>query len=100
MELYLIARRTSDMEKALAFYSGVLGFEKSHEVRMKGRHVVYLGPSSREWAFQLVSDGGAPPLVDPGEFVGLETGELEAELARLRERNAAIDGPHVLPGGA
>jgi catechol 2,3-dioxygenase-like lactoylglutathione lyase family enzyme len=100
VDLYLIARRTTDMEKALAFYVGVLGFEKTHEVRMGARHIVYVGPASRAWAFQLILDGGAAPAVDRGEFVGLETDAFESELARLRQKNVAIDGPHVLPGGA
>ena len=100
MDLYLIARRTTDMEKALAFYVGVLGFEKTHEVRMGARQIVYVGPASRAWAFQLIQDGGTAPAVDRGEFVGLETGAFESELARLKETNVAIDGPHVLPGGA
>ncbi len=100
MDLYLIARRTSDLEKALAFYVGVLGLEKSHEVRMGSKQVVYVGPSSRAWAFQLIQDGGAPPAVDAGEFVGLETDDIEGELGRLRSRGAVLDGPHTLPGGA
>lgn len=100
MDLYLIARRTSDLAKALDFYVSVLGFEKSHEVRAGGRHVVYVGPPSRAWAFQLIQDGGERPAVDPGEFVGLETDAIEDDMAALRSRGAAIDGPHVLPGGA
>jgi catechol 2,3-dioxygenase-like lactoylglutathione lyase family enzyme len=100
VDLYLIARRTSDLEKALAFYVSVLGFEKSHEVRMPGRHIVYVGPRSRAWAFQLIEDGGGAPVVDQGEFVGLETDAIEDEIASLRSRGATIDGPHVLPGGA
>jgi catechol 2,3-dioxygenase-like lactoylglutathione lyase family enzyme len=100
MDLYLIARRTSDLEKALAFYVDILGLEKTHEVRMGSRQIVYVGPSSRAWAFQLIEDGGPPPAVDPGEFVGLETDAFEAEVARLRGRGATLDGPHALPGGA
>ncbi|MEZ0230403.1 MAG: VOC family protein [Planctomycetota bacterium] len=100
MDLYLVVRRTVDLEKALAFYVGVLGLERTHEVRMGARQVVYVGPSSRVWAFQLVVDGGAPPAVDAGEFVGLETGDFDGEVARLRGRGAALDGPHTLPGGA
>lgn len=100
MNLYLIARRTRDLEKALAFYVGVLGLEKTHEVRMGARQVVYVGPASRAWAFQLVADGGPPPAVDAGEFIGLETDDIEGELARLSARGAALDGPHTLPGGA
>ena len=101
MELYLVARRTSDLERALAFYVGVLGLEKSHEVRdPRGRHVVYVGPTSRSWAFQLVSDGQGPPLVDAGEFIGLECDDLESVLSGIRARGGELDGPHVLPGGA
>lgn len=100
MDLYLVARRTSDMKKALAFYVDLLGFEQSHEVKMPGRHVVYVGPKSRAWAFQLIADGAGPPVADPGEFVGLETDDFEGELARLRAKSAPLDGPHVLPGGA
>lgn len=100
MDLYLIARRTTDMERALAFYVGVLGLEKTHEVRMGARHVVYVGPPSRAWAFQLVLDGGEKPLVDSGEFVGLETDDFDSDVERLRARGATIDGPHSLPGGA
>jgi catechol 2,3-dioxygenase-like lactoylglutathione lyase family enzyme len=100
VELYLIARRTADIEKALAFYVGVLGLEKTHEVRAPGRHVVYVGPASRDWAFQLVADGQGAPAVDPGEFVGLECEDLEGTLEGIRARGGTLDGPHTLPGGA
>jgi catechol 2,3-dioxygenase-like lactoylglutathione lyase family enzyme len=100
MDLYLLARRTSDLERALAFYVGVLGLEKTHEVAMGKRRIVYVGPKSRTWAFQLVADGGPSPAVDPGEFAGLETDDFAGELERLEQRGAVIDGPHVLPGGA
>ena len=40
--LYLVARRTTDLEKALAFYVGVLGLEKTHEVRMGSRRFTRL----------------------------------------------------------
>jgi catechol 2,3-dioxygenase-like lactoylglutathione lyase family enzyme len=101
MDLYLIARRTADLERALAFYVGVLGLVKTHEVRdPRGRHVVYVGPESRAWAFQLIDDGAGAPAVDPGEFVGFECDDLEGTLARIRERGGEIDGPRVLPGGA
>jgi catechol 2,3-dioxygenase-like lactoylglutathione lyase family enzyme len=88
------------MERALAFYVGVLGLEKTHEVAMGKRRVVYVSPPSRAWAFQLISDGGAAPSVDPAEFAGLETDDFASDLERLRQRGATIDGPHVLPGGA
>jgi len=76
VDLYLVARRTTDMERALAFYVGVLGLEKTHEVAMGKRRVVYVAPPSRAWAFQLIGDGGPAPPVDPGEFAGLETTDL------------------------
>ena len=100
MNLYLVARRVTDLEKALAFYVGVLGLEKSHEVRMGSREIVYVGPSSREWAFQLIRDGQGAPSVDPGEFTGIETDDFEGEIGKLRSRSALLDGPHTLPGGA
>jgi len=101
MKLYLIARRVTDVERALAFYVGVLGFEKTHEVRdPRGKHVVYVGPASREWSFQLVQDGGAPPAVDAGEFVGFECSDLEGTLETIRRNGGAIDGPFTLPGRA
>lgn len=101
MNLQLVVRRTADMEKALAFYVGVLGLEKAHEIRVPGgKHIVYAAPASRAWAFQLVQDSGPAPLVDPGEHVSLECDALEADLERIRARGGAVEGPKALPGGA
>lgn len=100
MNLYLVARRVRDVEAAVAFYVNVLGLERTHEVRVPGKHVVYVTPASRAWAFQLIADGGAPAVTDPGEFVGLELAEFERDVAAIERRGGALDGPHVLPGGA
>jgi catechol 2,3-dioxygenase-like lactoylglutathione lyase family enzyme len=101
VDLYLVTRRTTDMERALAFYVGVLGLERAHEIKdPRGRHVVYATAKGRAWAFQLVQDGGPAPVVDPGEYVSLESDSLETDLNAIRARGGTLDGPHALPGGA
>lgn len=94
MKITLSSVLVDDQEKALAFYTEVLGFEKKEDIPL-GQHrwLTVVSPSDRDGTELVLEPDGHPAakpfklaLVEDGiPFTSFEVEDVEAEHRRLRE---------------
>lgn len=53
--------KTTDLEASLAFYTGVLGFEKTYEVEVMGSPCVFLARGGVEIELETIGAAAQPP---------------------------------------
>ena len=81
----------SDSDRALAFYTEKLGFEKRMDVAYgDGERWIEVGPSGAQTAVALTPPG---PTAGPGSVsnIGLATDDIDAAHAELRSRGVDVD---------
>ena len=77
-----IGHRVQDMDRAKTFYGELLGLEKTAE--HEGKWCEFDTPEGKTIALETFSPDGAPP------YLALETDDIEAELARLKEAGVEV----------
>ncbi|HEY3544874.1 MAG TPA: VOC family protein, partial [Propionicimonas sp.] len=88
----LLSLPVSDQDRAKAFYVDGLGFELISDTEMKpGMRWVLVRPVGAQTAITLVTWFPTMPAGSARGLV-LETDDLDAEIASLRDRGVAIDG--------
>jgi len=95
MRIKLVSIHVDDQEKALKFYTEVLGFEKKHDVPAGGaRWITVVSPEGPD-DLELVLEPNAHPaarayqealLKDGIPVTAFESGDVDADFERLRER--------------
>ncbi|MFJ4771058.1 VOC family protein [Streptomyces uncialis] len=88
----------SDQDKAKAFYVSALGFEVLVDQQTGPVRWLQVAPRGAQTSFTLAT---ADQGFTPGSAAGLilETTDLDADCAALREAGAAVEGPTDLPWG-
>jgi len=96
MKITLTSVLVDDQEKALAFYTDTLGFEKKEDIPL-GQHrwLTVVSPANRDGVELVLEPDGHPAakpfklaLVEDGiPFTSFEVEDVEAEHERLRERS-------------
>jgi predicted enzyme related to lactoylglutathione lyase len=77
-----IGHRVKDMARAKKFYGELLGLEKTAEY--EGKWCEFDTPEGKTIALDSFSPDGTPP------YMALETDDIEAELARLKEAGVEV----------
>jgi len=86
MHLHQVAQRAEDLDRAVAFYSGVLGCELVARFDPPGLAFLRLGPT------RLLLDGAAPSAL---LYLGVD--DVRASAQELRAAGVTIDtDPHVI----
>jgi catechol 2,3-dioxygenase-like lactoylglutathione lyase family enzyme len=95
MKITLSSVLVDDQEKALAFYTDILGFEKKEDIPL-GQHrwLTVVSPANRDGAELVLEPDGHPAakpfklaLAEDGiPFTSFEVEDVEAEHERLRDR--------------
>ena len=81
-KIAFIGHRITDMERAKKFYGELLGLEKTAEY--EGKWCEFDTPEGKSIALDTFSPEGTPP------YLALETDDIEAEVARLKESGVEI----------
>ena len=81
-KIAFIGHRVQDMDRAKKFYGEVLGLKPTAEY--EGKWCEFDTPEGKSIALEAFSPDGTPP------YMALETDDIEAEVARLREAGAQI----------
>ena len=102
MQIKFASVTVSDQDKALAFYTEVLGFEKCSDIAMGGvyRWLTVTSPEGVPGAELVLEPAAFPPalvyqkaLFDAGiPATALITKDIEAEVRRLREKGVVFRG--------
>ncbi|WP_308250123.1 VOC family protein [Sphaerisporangium fuscum] len=98
-KIQMLSLPVADQDRAKDFYVNTLGLELVRDNPM--------GPDQR-WV--EVAPAGSPtgitlvtwfPTMPPGSTKGLvlQTGDIDGDVARLKERGVAVDGPQDAPWG-
>ncbi len=96
---------TADEERAVRFYTEVLGFRERTRLAVPGLKLVYLDLGGTTIELMTYTENVPPPR-PPGEHLGwrlmaLEVEDLQAALAALAERGVACTwGPLIRPAYA
>ncbi len=107
MQIKYTSVRVEDQERALAFYAGVLGFEKAADVRMgEYRWLTVTAPDGLAGVELVLEPMGFPPartyqraLFDAGvPATAFVTRDIAAEVARLKSRGVVFRGEPVSMG--
>jgi predicted enzyme related to lactoylglutathione lyase len=77
-----IGHRVKDMARAKKFYGELLGLEKTAEY--EGKWCEFDTPEGKTIALDSFSPDGTPP------YMALETDDIEAELARLKQSGVDV----------
>lgn len=87
-KIAFVAHPTTDLQGSLEFYGEILGLERTayHEMGDKA-WVEFDTPDGKTLALDMFSPENAP---QPSPYVALETDDIEAELARLKERGVQV----------
>ncbi len=81
---------SADQERALAFYTGVLGFEKVRDVPFgAGQRWIEVAPSGATTTIAITPPGTTPVGVDTG--IRLTTDDAEADHAALKAHAVDVD---------
>jgi catechol 2,3-dioxygenase-like lactoylglutathione lyase family enzyme len=92
-----VAVPVSDAQRALDFYTGVLGFEVRRDTHYgQGLRWIEVAPAGATTTIALAPPGGNPTGVDTG--IRLTTNDCDAEHRALREAGAAVDDIMRWPG--
>ena len=81
-KIAFIGRRVQDIERAKKFYGELLGLEKTAEY--EGKWCEFDTPEGKSIALDTFSPEGTPP------YLALETDDIEAEVARLKQAGVEI----------
>lgn len=102
MQIKFASVTVSDQNKALAFYTEVLGFEKCSDIAMGGvyRWLTVTSPEGVEGAELVLEPAAFPPalvyqkaLFDAGvPATALISKDIHAEVRRLREKGVVVRG--------
>jgi catechol 2,3-dioxygenase-like lactoylglutathione lyase family enzyme len=102
MQIKFASVTVSDQDKALAFYTEVLGFQKCADIAMGGvyRWLTVTSPEGVEGAELVLEPAAFPPalvyqkaLFDAGiPATALITKDIHAEVRRLREKGVVLRG--------
>ena len=102
MQIKFASVTVSDQDKALAFYTEVLGFEKCSDIAMGGvyRWLTVTSPEGVEGAELVLEPAAFPPalvyqkaLFDAGvPATALISKDIHAEVRRLREKGVVVRG--------
>lgn len=92
--VHTVAVPVSDQERALAFYSGILGFEVRRDATFgAGQRWIEVAPSGAETTVALPP---AHPGVKPGVDTGLRLATPDAKTAHTALTDAGVDVDEVL----
>ena len=82
----------SDQERAIEFYVDTLGFEKRADVPFgEGYRWVEVGPADAETTIAIVPPPPGKPTGNVETGIGLQTGDIGALHAELKERGVDVD---------
>ena len=107
MQIKFVSVLVDDQERALAFYTGVLGFEKKADIRNgEYRWLTVTSPDGVAGVELLLEPMGFPParvyqkaLFDAGiPATALITRDIAAEVARLKARGVVFRGEPTAMG--
>jgi len=85
-----VAIPTADQDRSLAFYTDVLGFEKTRDLPFgNGQRWIEVSPSGGGTTLAIPPLGDAPVGIDTG--IRLTTSDAEADHAALRDRGVEVD---------
>ncbi|MET9891732.1 VOC family protein [Streptomyces sp. NPDC006465] len=89
----------ADQDRALRFYTDVLGFEITADLDMPPGRWLQVAPEGAQTVFTLSGPGMGS--FTPGETRGimLVTTDVDADCARLTAAGVAVEGPDDLPWG-
>ena len=92
-----VAVPVADPERAVAFYVGVLGFEKRRDMPFgAGARWIEVAPAGAATTIALAPPGGNPTGIDTG--IRLASEDCEADHGALRDRGADVDEILRWPG--
>ena len=83
-KIAFVSHRSKDMEADKRFWGELLGLEQSAEYQ--GKWVEFVTPDGKTIAIEQFSPEGAPPTL------ALETDDIAAEVARLKEAGVKFQG--------
>ncbi|GAB3410052.1 VOC family protein [Flindersiella endophytica] len=91
-----VALLVSDQDKALDYYTNVIGFEKRSDYPIPGGpRFLTVGVEGQD--FELVLWPGTPATAKPGSAVyTIEVEDCRAEFERLRSRGVTFEPPEML----
>ncbi|WP_328554244.1 MULTISPECIES: VOC family protein [unclassified Streptomyces] len=89
----------ADQDRALRFYTDVLGFEVTADLDMPPGRWLQVAPEGAQTVFTLSGPGMGS--FTPGETRGimLVTTDVDADCARLTAAGVTVEGPDDLPWG-
>ncbi|MBL1107053.1 VOC family protein [Streptomyces sp. 5-8] len=89
----------SDQDRALRFYTGVLGFQVTADREMPPGRWLQVAPEGAQTVFTLSGPGMGG--FEPGSARGimLVTTDVDADCARLTAAGIQVQGPDELPWG-
>ncbi|MFI9605238.1 VOC family protein [Streptomyces sp. NPDC052043] len=89
----------SDQDRALRFYTDVLGFEVTADRDMPQGRWLQVAPAGAQTVFTLSGPGMGG--FEPGSVRGimLVTTDVDADCARLAQAGVSVQGPDDLPWG-
>jgi len=89
-QIRTVAIPVTDQERSIAFYTGVLGFEKTVDAPFgPGQRWVEVSPISGGTTIALPPLGESTPGIDTG--IRFDTGDAEADHAALKAAGADVD---------
>ena len=98
--LEVVVVPVSDVDRAIAFYAGQLGFNIDHDTKIgDGMRVVQLTPPGS--GCSVVIGEGVVPFMEPGSLKGLQlvVADIKAAHAQLVDAGVAVSDVQVLGGG-
>jgi catechol 2,3-dioxygenase-like lactoylglutathione lyase family enzyme len=96
-QLTTVAVPVADAERALRFYSGILGFEKRRDIPFgQGQRWIEVAPSRAVTTIALAPPGEVAVGVDTG--IRLATDDAEATHRELRDHGVQVDDILKFPG--
>ncbi|UUN28361.1 VOC family protein [Streptomyces sp. FIT100] len=89
----------SDQDRALAFYTEVLGFEVTADLQVPPGRWLQVAPKGAQTVFTLSGPGMGG--FTPGSTRGimLVTTDVDADCAKLTAAGVEVDGPNDVPWG-
>ncbi|MFC5803035.1 VOC family protein [Streptomyces formicae] len=89
----------SDQDRALAFYTEVLGFEVTADRQMPPGRWLQVAPKGAQTVFTLSGPGMGGFTPGSTQGIMLVTTDVDADCAKLAAAGVEVDGPDDLPWG-
>ncbi|MET7389794.1 VOC family protein [Streptomyces sp. NPDC005529] len=89
----------ADQDRALRFYTEVLGFEVAVDREMPPGRWLQVAPAGAQTVFTLSGPGMGGFTPGGSRGIMLVTTDVDADCARLAEAGVAVEGPDDLPWG-